>query len=101
MTAGRPAAMPYAPGGQLGGAVQRAAVQRYEAGEHARFGSGMNYPYNLSEQALPNGAQPPPARLIAFGDFYADMAQLRDSPRQETGGALSASCASTAICAAR
>jgi len=84
VSAGRPAALPYGPGAQLGGAVQRVAVQRYESGEHAQIGSGMNYPYNISELALPNGARATTGELVAFGDFYADMQQLRNSPRQET-----------------
>lgn len=84
VTAGQQVSLPYGPGANVGAAVQRLAVQRYESGEHAQLGSGMSYPFNLAERALPNGAMATTGELVAFGDFYADMEQLRSSPRQET-----------------
>jgi hypothetical protein len=67
----------------MGAAVQRRAVQRYESGEHALLGAGPNYPVMSGNVTLPNGAQVISGELVAFGDFYSDMVQLQEAPRQE------------------
>ncbi len=79
-----------------GGAVQRKAVQRYESGEHAILGAGAGYPAGGDQVTLPNGAQVYLGEVVAFGDFYADMTQLSQAPRQEVE-ALAGVCRLEAI----
>ncbi|HTJ45872.1 MAG TPA: DUF4157 domain-containing protein [Kofleriaceae bacterium] len=67
----------------MSGSIQRKAVQRYESGEHAMLGSGPNYPVGNGNLTFPNGATLFSGELVAFGDFYADMQQLGEAPRQE------------------
>ncbi len=71
-------------GSGIGGSIQRKVVQRYESGEHAILGSGPSYPAGQGDLTLdPSGAQLFTGELVAFGDFYADMQQLKTAPRQE------------------
>ncbi|HEX2568686.1 MAG TPA: DUF4157 domain-containing protein, partial [Polyangia bacterium] len=65
-------------------ALQRKSVQRYESGEHAMLGCGAQYPFVAgAEVTLPNGARVYPGEMVAFPDFYADLQQLTEAPRQE------------------
>ncbi len=74
-------------GGAAGGwSTQRQAVQRFESGEHAMIGVGpatSGYPDGEGDLALPSGAVIFMGEMVAFGDFYADMQQLQEAPRQE------------------
>ena len=70
----------------LAGSVQRLSVQRFESGEHAMIGCGpatSGYPDGEGDLALPSGAVIFMGEMVAFGDFYADMTQLQEAPRQE------------------
>ena len=68
------------------GSLQRQVVQRFESGEHAMIGAGPStstYPDGEGDLTLPQGAVVFTGELVAFGDFYADMSQMLEAPRQE------------------
>ena len=82
--------------GGMAGSIQRKAVQRYESGEHALLGAGPSYPVGAGDLTLPNGAKVFSGELVAFGDFYSDMVQLQEAPRQEVE-ALAGMCRLEAV----
>src|SRR6185436_7445673 len=102
----RKEALSDAPGGFDSGmpvssirSIQRQVVQRFESGEHAMIGVGPStsaYPDGEGDLKLPQGAVVFTGELAAFGDFYVDMQQMFEAPRQEVE-ALAGLCRIEAI----
>ena len=67
-------------------ALGHGVVQRYESGEHAILGVGAQYPFLAADGdiTLPNGCRAFAGEMVAFGDFYSDVKQLAEMPRQES-----------------